>query len=291
MKLRALTGCLLSVWLLTGCDHPLIQKWLGKNKDAHALFQRVEGGDQSAVAALENAAVKRSDHAMLKLGYIYHTGSGGMPRSEKTAAEWYVQCKLPQCRFNLALLQISGKGGVTTDPTAAINALLEAANKDRSGGNLQAMVKLGQVYSEGKIVPANPSLAATWFEKAGATHSDSYALYRIGRIYAEGIGRPTDPGKAIRYLKKSADSWNGDAMYYLAKVYAEGTVVPGSLMESAMWMLLAREKGEPWKSAVEGVIVNIPEKELAVARRNVEIWKKAHQKYAEPVNYDAPLVE
>lgn len=274
-------------FVLAGCDAALIQKYNGGEKQAQALLMRVEGTDFSAMNELDALAKKGNLYASLKLGYVLDKGLGGQVPQPGEAIKYYLAAqKLPQAQYNLALMQLAGRGS-PVDTNAAVRNLQAAAGISDGNGLTLAMVELARLFGEGKVVPRNEAAAATWWEKA-ANKKDVLARYKIGRIYAEGEGRPKNPTKAMIFLKQAAEGWNADAQYYLGKVYAEGEVVPANVTEAGKWLLVAANAGEPYRTAAAQFVGSLDQKNQKIARELARLWVQAHQSFPDPIAYGEP---
>ncbi len=109
-------------------------------------------------------------------------------------------------------------------------------------GNIQAQVKLGVMYAEGKGVPQNYSKAIKWFKKA-AIRGDSDAQYSLGYIYFNGQGIDQDLEKSISWFKKAAEQANSSAQNYLGIIFLNGFGVEQNEFEAFNWFKLAAENG------------------------------------------------
>lgn len=285
MKNTLLLFCL--SWVLAGCDAAMLQKYNGAEKQAQALLMRVEGTDFGAMNELDALAKKGNLYAALKLGYVLDKGLGGQVPQPGEAIKYYLAAqKLPQAQYNLALMQLAGRGA-PADANAAVRNLQSAAGISDGGGLTLAMVELARLFADGKYVPKNEATAATWWEKA-ANKKDVLARYKIGRIYAEGEGRPKNPTKAMTFLKQAAEGWNADAQYYLGKVYAEGDVIPANVTEAGKWLLIAANAGEPYRTAAGQFIGTLDQKNQKIARELARLWIQAHQNFPDPISYGEP---
>ncbi len=89
------------------------------------------------------------------------------------------------------------------------------------GGDATAQYDLANRYAEGRLVPRDMKLAASWFEKA-ANAGSAPAQYRLASLYEKGIGVGVDKVKARTLYTKAADAGNPRAMHNLAVLLADG---------------------------------------------------------------------
>jgi len=104
--------------------------------------------------------------------------------------------------------------------------LLEQANqfdmltKQAQSGSVEAQVKLGRAYLEGKGVPENPSQAFVWYLKA-AEQGDAGGQNYLGMMYENGLGVEKDYYEALNWYKKAASQDSPAAEKNLQRITAE----------------------------------------------------------------------
>ena len=98
----------------------------------------------------------------------------------------------------------------TTVFAAQVYTLPEQANqfdmpmKQAQSGSVEAQIKLGRAYLEGKGVPKNSSQAFVWYLKA-AEQGDAGGQNYLGMIYENGLGVEKDYQQALNWYKKAAN--------------------------------------------------------------------------------------
>ena len=151
------------------------------------------------------------------------------------------------------------------------------AQKAVEGGHLTAWEIIGDVYSDGKLVPKDCKKAVECYEKVGNTENDGYALSRAGWMYFQGQdGVPQDYARAVQLLtdayRLSGGERGGEALgvcyllglgcvqdpqlgkgllekskpcacrsYGLGMMYAEGIGVKQDIGEGVKWLKAAGE--------------------------------------------------
>ncbi|WP_455211965.1 tetratricopeptide repeat protein, partial [Kaarinaea lacus] len=91
---------------------------------------------------------------------------------------------VPNLQANAGMLNVLGKGnGASREVDNEINSLIEAANNNE----LDAQVKLAEMYRKGKGVERDLVIAAQWYQKA-ATEGDAEAQFKLGDMYKQGAG-------------------------------------------------------------------------------------------------------
>lgn len=150
---------------------------------------------------------------------------------------------IPGCALNYDQAMVAYKRG---DYPAAIKSFQELANR----GNIASMLALGQIYENGKGVPASTQQAAYWYGKAAAlgnvdaeTHLgelnlETYQDFILARawfekaveqgdgtadadlwyIYHYGLGVSPDPTKAAGYYARAEKTHNGGLKVFFLKI-------------------------------------------------------------------------
>jgi hypothetical protein len=113
------------------------------------------------------------------------------------------------------------------------------------GGDVDAQTLLGQLYLDGTGVPANDSLAWSWFNRAAkAGHAE--AQYRLAELYWNGTGVPRNEAEAVKWYEAAADQGHEDAQLELGLIYRDGPrQVPASPSKAHHYLTLAALQGNP----------------------------------------------
>jgi TPR repeat protein len=163
-----------------------------------------------AVAAWRKAADKGSTSAMVELGVLLGTGSGGT--KDQAAArrlfERAAEAGNPRGVSNLAAL-----GGGAPDPGKARALLTKAAEANSA----EAQYQLGIMNADGVGGAKDEAAARAWFEKA-AEQNHAGALERMGAFAESGRGGPQDSAAAKAYYEKAAALGNESAKAALKRV-------------------------------------------------------------------------
>ncbi|MGB6348874.1 MAG: tetratricopeptide repeat protein [Pseudolabrys sp.] len=157
-----------------------------------------------AMSAWRRAADKGSTSAMVELGVLLSTGSGGAKDSAEARKlfERAAEAGNPRGVTNLAALG----GGASSDPAKA-RVLLSKASETNSA---EAEYQLGLMTAEGVGGPQDDAAARALFEKAAAQDHPG-ALERMGAFSLSGRGGPKDTSAAKAYYEKAAALGNDDA--------------------------------------------------------------------------------
>ncbi|MAD45889.1 MAG: hypothetical protein CMI02_07020 [Oceanospirillaceae bacterium] len=116
-------------------------------------------------------------------------------QGKATAAELYKEGQ--------RLYEAAGMGG---DKSAAVGYFKAAAEQ----GDLEAQVRLGDMYAFGAGVSPSYESAAYWFTKAAAQGDAKSQLY-MGDLYAYGLGVEKDNARALRYMNMALTNENSDS--------------------------------------------------------------------------------
>jgi uncharacterized protein len=166
-----------------------------------------------AIAAWRKASDKGSTSAMVELGVLYGTGTGGVAKDEAQARKLFeraAQAGNPRGISNLAAL--GGSGGAAADPARARELLAKAAET-----NAEAQYQLGMMLSEGNGGEKDDVAARALFEKAAAQNHPG-ALERMGAFAQAGRGGPKDSDAAKAYYARAAALGDEDAKKALERL-------------------------------------------------------------------------
>jgi TPR repeat protein len=93
--------------------------------------------------------------------------------------------------------------------------------KALSGGRTGAAIRLGDLYSNDRVVAADPVKAFQYYSQAASTGKSAYAERRVATAYLRGNGVAADPEKAVAMLVKLADAGDLPAARALGDTYAD----------------------------------------------------------------------
>ena len=162
-----------------------------------------------AVAVWRKAADKGSTSAMVELGVLLGTGSGGTKDQAEARRlfERAAEAGNPRGVSNLAAL------GGAPDPGRARALLTKAAEANSA----EAQYQLGIMNADGVGGAKDEAAARAWFEKA-AEQNHAGALERMGAFAESGRGGPQDSAAAKDYYEKAAALGNESAKAALKRV-------------------------------------------------------------------------
>lgn len=157
--------------------------------------------------------------------------------------------------------------GYYTYPREAAEYFQKAAEKE----HVDAQYQLACAYYYGEGVKKNEELCVQWLEKAAAkSHKeamellngiqekqkikrekadfksslkqaekgDAYAQSRVAEFYLNGTGVKKDIQKGIEWYEKASETDEGYAARQLAKLYAEGGIIPVDEERAAYWRMV-----------------------------------------------------
>ncbi|WP_208246804.1 SEL1-like repeat protein (plasmid) [Rhizobium sp. T1470] len=129
--------------------------------------------------------------------------------------------KIPGAAVALSSVYIEGKGDVKDVP-AGLELLEQASQK----GDVDAILKLGDLYMDGKFVEGNGQKAVNYYRAVITLHPDDpVANLRMARAYREGRGVERNLAVAATYLKISSDAGSRMATRDLGLAYIWGSGV------------------------------------------------------------------
>ena len=167
---------------------------------AHAANRQTS----EAAAAWRKAADKGSTSAMVELGVLYGTGTGGIAKDEAQARKLFERAAQAGNARGVSNLAALG-GSSASDPARARDLLAKAAET-----NAEAQYQLGMMLADGKGGAQDDAAARALFEKAAAQNHPG-ALERMGAFAQAGRGGPKDSDAAKAYYERAAALGDEDA--------------------------------------------------------------------------------
>jgi len=149
------------------------------------------------------------------------------------------------------------------------NGLFDFQMKMAKKGNAEAQFKVGEMYETGFGVKADKAEATKWITKsADQGHETAKFKLLYWDIKKNGI---TDANKAdYEALKAKANEGNGQAQFYIGKMYSRGVGVKKNSSKALGWLN---------KAALVGVLA--AEREAVLVRENQQRWAAEKQRRAE----------
>lgn len=273
---------------LSGCDRAMFGRLNGEAVKAQELTLRVEGTDYEAVKELQAAALDGNPYAALQIGYIYHSGAGGIAPNYRIAREYYLKAaeSVSLAQYNLGLMDYYALGAPQNLASAVKR--FQAVSNAKQGGENFALLLLGAIFSEGNGMAPNLALAASYYEKA-ATGNDVEAAYRLGRMIRLGQGRPKNYEQAIQWLTRSADNGNAKAMFELAQIYANQDSYYFNINQTTQWLLIASQYDEAYKEVASKYMEKLSGPEQKMVIHKSRHWLGIHPKQFESPDLKKPL--
>ena len=312
------------------------------------LQKKAENGDPEAQLALAKAydnggGVAQSDNLAAKwyrtsadqgnataqnnLGLMYRTGRG-VEQSKEEAVTWYRKAAKQNhasAMFNIGTAYYNGDGVAIDDTTAyawfllakefgsepAVDAV-ERMRTDFSSRELQAFVKVGDMYSKGDEIQSNKTKAIDWYRKAATndgpevkvklallllqpTDPKSYdevrnlceqaaamqsapGAYCVSLLYEKGWGVPMDSKLALKWLAQAADLGHPVAMMRLGQIYWNGAGVKQDKILAYKYALLASTTDLPdGKAEKEAFEKEMTAKQIKQGRAKAIEWNWEHK--------------
>ncbi|EPE94408.1 tetratricopeptide repeat protein [Rhizobium grahamii] len=129
--------------------------------------------------------------------------------------------KIPGAAVALSDAYIEGKG-IAKDVTAGLELLEQASQK----GDIDALLKLGDLFMDGQFVNGDEKRAVDYYRAAIMLHpTDATANMRMARAYREGRGVARDLAVAANNLKIASDAGSPMATRDLGMAYMWGSGV------------------------------------------------------------------
>jgi uncharacterized protein len=139
----------------------------------------------------------------------------------------------------LKLGMIFSRGKVSSpDHVAALRWFTKAAEQ----GQVEGQFELGRIYREGLGVHIDGKLALYWFERAAAKGTP-HAINALGELYLGHQDVPQDFAIARSWFLRGARVGNSPSMFNLGVLYALGQGVVQDDLEAFKWLELAADMG------------------------------------------------
>src|SRR3954453_1985770 len=136
-------------------------------------------------------------------------------------------------------------------------------------GNAGAQLKLGIIFSRGKVGSPDHVAALGWFIKA-AEQGQVEAQFELGRIYRDGLGTRADGDAAVYWLQRSAEKNTPHALNALGELYLGHQNVPQDFAIARSWFLRGAQTGNSTSMYNLGIIYALGQ---GVAQDEIEALK------------------
>lgn len=212
--------------------------------------------------------------AQWDLGVCYEKGEGVVKDSE-IAAKWYrkaAESGDPEAQFTYGALIVTNKAEKalwyekaaeqghtqaalwlawlykyeelrTKEESSAeiVRWYSKAAGAGNDMFSVIAQDSLGDVYSQGELVPQDLSKAFTWYNCAAKNQSSS-AQFALGAMYRDGKGVEQDLPAAAKWFTRAAEHGHSEAQAGIAELYKSGRGVEKDYTEAYAWFNIAARK-------------------------------------------------
>ncbi len=189
----------------------------------------------------ERAARQNHIEAQKTLAAMY-SEHDGTPVDYPTALKWYRKAARSgdhQAQIIVADWLLEGKG-TNPDPKKSLQWYLKASEYKHA--NPKVFYMLGQLFSLGKGIEQNLTMAASWFEKSATMgHVDSQM--RLAYLYSKGIGVQRDFTRSAHWYHLAALHDNPKAQYRYGSMLAKGKGLEKDLALAYAWLVRASEQG------------------------------------------------
>ena len=205
--------------LLAACDQAAANPFDKTRPDGVPGVSTEKIVPENAINACELAAKAAPNDARIamQLGRAYEAAKN-FDRARIHYFEAY-QNGSAQAAANLALLYLSGRGGLPKNEVEAVRLSKVAAGQ----GNAQGQNGLGYLFQEGRGGLPKDDVEAARLFKLSADQGYPPAQNNLGRFYQAGRGGlPKDDHEAVRLYRLAADQGNAVGQVNLGFFYQEG---------------------------------------------------------------------
>ncbi len=217
-----------------------------------AEAQKLEKGSDSEKEQAYRIYLEIADRepdAAFKAGWLYENGKV-VPQDDRRALEYYTRSYDSIPTFNpknlaekdeaiLRLLE-AGRGLGSPQENQRFVSVLRSRAFERPAG---ISYRVGRLYDEGKIIPADLTAAVRYYRESAALGS-AEARNRLGELWAEGVDTKPDPTEAAQWFRAAALQGYAPAEFNLAKAFASGAGVEKDSIIAFRLLTLASQKGE-----------------------------------------------
>ncbi len=180
----------------------------------------------ASLEEIQSAAEKGLPKPQFQLGLKYLYGEG-VEEDIKTASIWITKAAeggYPDAQYFLGIVNS------VDAPKEAVAWYAKAGEQ----GHVKAASKLGDVYSEGKLVEADYFRAFRWYQQA-AERGDTHSQFALGSLYENGLGVDQNFGEAAKWYTKAANQREPQAQVNLGNLYLHGLGVKQNKPEAYKW--------------------------------------------------------
>jgi eukaryotic-like serine/threonine-protein kinase len=228
-----------------------------------------------SLADIIQAANRGDAEAENELGFMYATGSNGLPRDLTKALDWYRKAAaqgFAKAEVNLGDMYFYGLGGLDKSYLDALSWYLKAAAQQNPG----AEFRLGSMFEQGLGTDKDPQKAVEYYRQA-ADQNYPDAENILGYLYETGDdGLKQDYQQAVEWFTKAANQGLKKAEKNLGDMYFRGLGVAAVDYKQAMqWYEKAADQGD---AAAEYMLGYMYEKGLGTAPNDqmaLDYYRKA----------------
>ena len=183
-------------------------------------------------------------------------------------------------------------GGQSTS-NSSTNDLVKRAES----GDAEAQFQLGRAYEDGKDIPQDDGLAASWYKKS-AEQGNASAQNDLGLMYRHGRGVSRNTEEAARWFARAAMQCQPNGAYNLGIAYYNGEGVDRDSGLAFVWLLVAKQCGNSEVDSAMDLIsseMKIKQRESAEAKfvnyvsRTPEFKPDVEQLFKQMARLNPPL--
>ena len=163
------------------------------------------------------------------------------PANEVAALPWLEKAASAMDPLGLWLLSRcydNGLAGLTPNAEKAASLCSQAA----FNGQVEAMHRMGELYSLGRGLPGDLVAATGWYRLA-ADHGHLPALASLALCYLNGTGCRQNDRIAFEYAAAAAKGGHPRSQYLLGRIFDEGLGVPADAVTGLVYHLRAMKNG------------------------------------------------
>jgi TonB family protein len=210
------------------------------------------------------------------------TKSSGYPLLDEAARFGIAKCKFQPGTHNgkaeSAWMQMQYVWTLSDDAgNPAAQAVYAETRAAAEAGDVEAQLKLGQLFQQGRGVRRDDVQALEWLSKAAESGS-AEAQFRLAALFLVRENGPVSAQQAHEWLLKAAEQGHAMAMMGLAGLYASGRGTPRDPKQAFVWLHKAADAGVvralaalAWAYQTGNGVERDPDEALRLLRQGAEL--------------------
>lgn len=158
---------------------------------------------------------------------------------------------------------------------------LAMITKSADQGNVDAQVKLGEIYLNGKKIKTDTKKSFYWYKKA-AEQNNLTAQKKVALMNKKGIGTDINMKQAIYWWRQASEQGDANSQLQLALAYSFGDGIKKNYEFAYAWASVSAESGSKHAKDLQRILVknHLSQEALIRAQKLAEQWIQTYKKGA-----------